>query len=160
MSRQMSRLPGARARRRATRITAAVALVVVLGACGGRADQTDEDASTSPGSSESTGAGAGEAGTVLDPSEAPDATTVAVEIADGDVTPVAEVLEVSVGEPVTFEVTTDVAAELHAHTSAEGLSLEFEPGTSAQTISLDRPGSYEVELHDPAVLVVRLDVRG
>ena len=91
-------------------------------------------------------------------SEAPEGTVVRMTLKDGQVSPNGERIEVEAGEPVTFEIDADAAGELHAHSNPEQ-SIEFEPGTSSHEIVIDQPGIVEVELHDPALVVVQLEVR-
>ena len=72
--------------------------------------------------------------------------------------PDAERVEASVGQQIVFRVSTDVPIEIHGHTNPE-FTIEAQPGTSDHTTTIDQVGSYEIELHDPDRLLVRLDVR-
>lgn len=63
-----------------------------------------------------------------------------------------------VGEPVTFEVTSDRPAELHVHSSPEQV-LEVERGTSTVTLVIERTGIVEVEEHETGLVAVQLEVR-
>jgi hypothetical protein len=83
---------------------------------------------------------------------------VSVTIADGEVEPSGERVPVKAGQPVEFDVTSDVAGELHVHSDPDH-SIEIEPGTTQETVTINRPGVVEVELHDPEVVVVQLEVR-
>ena len=83
---------------------------------------------------------------------------VSVTIADGEVEPSGERVPVEAGQPVEFDVTSDVAGELHVHSDPDH-SIEIEPGSTQETVTIDRPGVVEVELHDPEVVVVQLEVR-
>lgn len=139
--------------------TAATALLVLsVAACGGRADDSDPSTSTP----ETGGSSAASSGT--SPSEAPsssiasDALVIEISV-DGDtVSPDAERVEATVGQQIVFRVTTDVPLEIHGHTNPE-FTIEAQPGTSDHTTTIDQVGSYEIELHDPDRLLVRLDVR-
>ena len=84
--------------------------------------------------------------------------TIDVTIKDGAVDPSGERVEVKRGEPVTFDITSDVAGEMHVHSTPEH-SIEFAPGETSRTITLEQAKVVEVELHDPAMTVVQLEVR-
>lgn len=115
---------------------AAAALVAVssltLGACG--ADKTDAN----------TGAGTGP-------------VTIEVTFQDGTVTPSGETVEVGTGEPVELRITADEAGEIHVHSSPEQ-ELAYDAGDSTQTITIDTPGTVDVESHDLDQVIVQLHV--
>jgi len=83
---------------------------------------------------------------------------VEVTIQDGDVTPKGDRVEVGTGQPVEFVIDSDVAGELHVHSTPDH-EVPFEAGTTTDSVTIDRPGVVEVELHDPAVVVVQLQVQ-
>ena len=93
-----------------------------------------------------------------DASGSSDPVRVEVTIKDGDVTPKGDRVEVEAGQPVEFVVDSDVAGELHVHSTPDH-EVAFEPGETSDTVTIDRPGVVEVELHDPAVVVVQLQVQ-
>jgi len=112
----------------------ALAMAGLLVGCGG-----DEPSGQSGGSGSS-----GSSSTDLD-----------VEV-DGDtITPTNEQLEIGVGDTVTLHVTSDRAGELHVHSSPEQ-ELEFEKGETDLPITLDKPGSVDVEEHESETLVARI----
>lgn len=115
---------------------AAAALVAVssltLGACG--ADKTDAN----------TGAGTGP-------------VTIEVTFQDGTVTPSGETVEVGTGEPVELRITADEAGEIHVHSNPEQ-ELAYDAGDSTQTITIDTPGTVDVESHDLDQVIVQLHV--
>jgi plastocyanin len=75
---------------------------------------------------------------------------------DGDaISPTNKQLEVGVGDTVTLHVTADRAGELHVHSSPEQ-ELEFEKGETDLPITLDKPGSVDVEEHASDTLVLRI----
>ena len=76
----------------------------------------------------------------------------------GEVTPQGDRVPVTKEAPVTLEVTSDVAGELHVH-AAEEQTFDFEAGSTDIELALDQPGIVDVELHDPDVLVLQLEVR-
>ena len=77
---------------------------------------------------------------------------------DGQVTPNGDRVKVGIDQPITFKVDSDTAGELHVHSTPDH-SIEFEAGQSEDTFTIDSPGVVEVELHDPAVVVVQLQVQ-
>ncbi|MFC6152588.1 hypothetical protein [Nocardioides yefusunii] len=83
---------------------------------------------------------------------------VKVTLTDDTISPVGEVVKVKPGEPVSVEITADHAGELHVHSNPEQ-SLAFEDGTVTREVTIDTPGSVDVESHDPATTVFRLQVQ-
>ena len=86
------------------------------------------------------------------------AADVEVSIRGDRVSPRGERVEAAVGEPVTFSIDAEVPGELHVHTSPEQL-VEFPAGRSVVEITVERPGVVDVELHEPPVTLVQLEVR-
>lgn len=128
-----------------------LATTLVLAGCGGSdADGPDEGARPTATTSTPT------------ESEAPaqdEGVAVDVTIEDGTVTPQGDRVEVSVGEPVTLNVTTDVADEIHVHSDPEH-SFEVEGGDAKSfTFTVDTPGQVAVESHHADVTIVQLVVR-
>jgi plastocyanin len=74
------------------------------------------------------------------------------------VTPVAQSVEVEVGETVTLEVTSDRAGELHVHSTPEQYK-QFEQGRSTISMVFDKPGAVDVEEHESHALVLRVLVQ-
>ena len=147
---------------------ALVCVLALTAACGGDGDET---ATESPSSSESTSSATpSESSSPTDEpteeetSEPPEpqpedqGTVIEVTFKNGKITPSGERVEAKAGEPITFEIDADAPGELHAHSTPEH-SIDFEPGTSSYEIVIDQPGIVEVELHDPPVVVVQLEVR-
>lgn len=83
---------------------------------------------------------------------------IVVTIEGGEVTPRGDRIQVVEGSPVTLEVTSDTAGELHVHTDEEQ-SFAFEAGATDIELTIDQPGLVDVELHDPDLLVLQLEVR-
>jgi plastocyanin len=100
------------------------------------------------------GCGADDASTA-DPGSGP--VTVKVEFKDGTVTPNGETVEVATGQEVTFEVSADEGGEMHVHSSPEQ-ELAYETGDSTHTITIDTPGTVDVESHDLDQVIVQLHV--
>jgi hypothetical protein len=120
---------------------APLALVLALGltACG---DGGDADPPTST------------------PSSSTDGDSVAVTVTrEGDTfTPNGERIELGVGQTLVLTVTADEAGEFHVHSTPEQ-EIEYDAGTSEHEITIDRPGVVEVESHEPASVVLQLEVR-
>jgi len=79
-------------------------------------------------------------------------------VAGDKVTPVAEQIDLAVGEPLTLTVTSDRAGELHVHSDPEH-EFEFSSGTQKYKITLQTPGSVDIEEHESDALVARVLVR-
>ena len=74
---------------------------------------------------------------------------VEVTIEGGVVDPDGERIPVDVNQPVDIVVTSDVAGEMHVHSSPE-TTAEFVVGDNAPIeLQFDRPGVVEIELHEP-----------
>lgn len=94
----------------------------------------------------------GEAGTDQSPA------TIEIKVTADEVSPMGERFEVEAGQPFPVEITADRAGSLHVHTSPEQ-EWEFTEGTTELEATVDQPGVVEVELHDPDVVVLQLEVR-
>ena len=97
-------------------------------------------------------------GTSQADSPAPQPRMVMVTVNGDAVQPSGEKVDVAVGQPVELVVKSDVEGEIHVHSDPEQ-EIEFEPGTTSRTLTIERPGLVDVERHDPATLVVQLEVR-
>ncbi len=93
------------------------------------------------------------------PSAGASARTVQITLAaDGSVTPSGERIDLAVGEPLTLEVRGERDDEVHVHGVDE--EIEVDAGeTETETVTFDTPGSYEVESHDPARIILIVNVR-
>ena len=89
---------------------------------------------------------------------AKDALDLAITLADGTAEPNGERLDVPVGTTVVITVTSDRDDEVHVH----GYDLEI-PVKAGRTVTkefvADETGSFEIESHEPELLIVRLQVR-
>ena len=117
------------------------------------------DPSTSVSSSSSAATSAGRSPT---PGPSADATAVTIDITikDGQVQPNGEKINVTKGQTVVLNVTSDADDEIHAHTSGDGHELEVRAGKPAkgQLVAADT-GSYEVESHHLEKIIAILVVR-
>lgn len=93
-----------------------------------------------------------------DSSKAPVTETIKITITEDAVSPLGERVEVAAGQPFKVEITADREGTLHVHSNPE-LEWDFTDGTTQIEATLDQPGVAEVELHDPAVVVLQLEVR-
>jgi plastocyanin len=87
----------------------------------------------------------------------PGPVTIKVEFKDGTVTPNGDTVEVATGQEVTFEVSADEAGEMHVHSSPDQ-ELAYDAGDSTHTITIDTPGTVDVESHDLDQVIVQLHV--
>jgi len=93
-----------------------------------------------------------------EPEPEPEGTVIEMTLADGTVTPAGDRVQAETGEPITFVIDADAGGELHVHSTPESF-IDFKAGTSEHEIVVDQPGVVEVELHEPALVVVQLEVR-
>lgn len=83
--------------------------------------------------------------------------TVAITVRGRTVDPKPGSVKVKKGEDVLLVVTTEKASELHIH----GVDVEKETKAGKPVripLSFDETGSFEVELHDPALLLTKFVV--
>ncbi|MGV0991026.1 MAG: hypothetical protein ACOYB7_02120 [Mycobacterium sp.] len=84
---------------------------------------------------------------------------IPVMIMGGVVTPNNGEYEAKVGEPITLNVDSDVADELHVHSVPEH-EFEVKPGTGQNfTFTVTVPGQVVIELHSSDKTVATLTVR-
>ena len=92
------------------------------------------------------------------PSASPAAVTLAVQVRGDEVTPLAEQVDLPVGETLVVTVDADRAGELHVHADPEQ-HLAFDSGTAEFEVTLETPGSVDIEEHEADALVARVLVR-
>jgi plastocyanin len=132
-------------------MTTAVAWLLVAG-CGAGEESPAADAAASTSASASASASASG-------SAEPEGVTVDVTLTPDGPEPRGERVEVEVGEPVTLNVTSEVADEVHVHADPE-VSIDVEPGDeTSRTFTIDRPGQVAVESHATHATIVQLVVR-
>lgn len=122
---------------------------LVLTGCGG------DDASSAPtGTAVPTAVAPSEP----EPEVAPDdAQVVAITVAGGQASGDTGRVEVPVGTTVRLTVTSDAADQVHVH--GYDLVAPVSPGQATQLeFVADRPGVYEIELHDARQVVTRLQI--
>ncbi|UFN46099.1 hypothetical protein [Nocardioides okcheonensis] len=133
---------------------APLALVLALGlsACGGSDDDGGTATPSDSGSSSSSGSDSGSGST------SSDAVEVTVTREGDTFTPNGERVDLAIGQTLDLTITSDVAGELHVHSTPEQ-EIAYEAGTSEHEITIDRPGVVEVESHEPDQVVLQLEVR-
>ena len=93
-------------------------------------------------------------------SSAADAVTIDITIADGQVTPNGEKIDIDVGQTIVLNVTSDQHDEVHAHTEGDGFELEVPAGKKVSgEFTINSPGSYEVESHHLEKVIAILNAR-
>ena len=138
------------------------ALLLCLGvaACGGPAEPAPAP-STGPVPTATVPTAATSTSDPAPSADTGDRVVVDITIADGQVTPNGEKVDVAVGQEVQLNVTSDADDEIHAHTDdAAGYELEVkagEPATGRFTVA--SAGSFEVESHHLEKIIVILNVR-
>lgn len=140
-------------------ITAAVALTVVgaAAACTATPSATPSTPPSTPPSSTASSAPAS-------PGSAPGSTpagalVIDITLAGGSVTPNAKKFDVTVGQTVVLNVTTDHDDQIHVHSEPE-VELEVTANQPASTqFTLQQSGSFEVESHHPEKIIAILNVR-
>jgi plastocyanin len=119
---------------------------------------TSASPSASPGSSSITPTASPTSASAT--SQPADQVTIDITIADGQVKPNGAKMQVEVGQRIVLNVTSDEHDEIHAHTSADGFTLEVPAGKKVTgSFTLTSPGSYEVELHHLEKTIVILNAR-
>ncbi len=116
--------------------TGAVALLVA--GCGG---------STSSENTSTAASGGTAAPAMTDQQTPPERVVLDVTIAGGNVTPTNQQVQAKVKQPIIVRVNSDVADQLHVHSSPEHtFDIKPENGQAFQ-FSVDVPGKVDVELH-------------
>jgi hypothetical protein len=160
-----------------TALTALVAVALLtLAGCGGGSEDTgaaqdqqtsapSTSAGESPGASPSESPSGSPSGAATDDSTGgveteDDAVEIEIEIENGRVTPSGERVDVRIGEPIRFVVDSDVADQLHVHSTPEH-TFAVKPGDDDKRFefTLNQPGVVEVELHELGDVVVSLAAR-
>lgn len=134
--------------RKALIATASAVAILVLTACGGAADEATEEPTPT-------------AEVTTEPAEevAVDGVVVEIAITAGEVSPLNERVPVTVGETVTFEVTSDAEDELHVHGEPEA-TFEVVASDEVQVFEYTPtiPGQIAVETHGAHATTVQLVV--
>jgi hypothetical protein len=146
-------------------LLAGLALTGCTSAPAGTASPSPEATSASPNPSVSVSAspsGSASATPSPTPSETSAANSVTIDItmADGQVSPNGEKVNVELGQTIVLNVTSDEHDEVHAHTEGDGFELDVPAGKKVSgEFTLNSPGSYEVESHHLEKVIVILNAR-
>jgi hypothetical protein len=157
----------ARTRRQILALAALPVLLPVLVACGGTAPASSTTGSTTTGTG---AAGPSPSTSTSTPTNTPTSTSTSsgtgsscgsglqITVKGSTVTPPPGTTDVKAGCQIDLTITADRTSEVHVHV----VELE-KPITAGQplhvTFTPTQPGVYEVELHDPDLLLVKLAVR-
>ncbi len=89
----------------------------------------------------------------------PSVRTVEITVEGTRVDPPPGQVDLATGETLRVVVTTDAGEAVHAH-GFDDLEVPVTPGEPTQADLVgDEPGVYEVELHDPDLLLLQVAVR-
>lgn len=139
-----------------------LAAVLALTACG------SDEPTASPSPTLSSAGASPSASASAAPSAAPstepepvvtpdDAQVVSITVAGSEITGDTGRVEVEAGTTVRLTVTSDTADEIHVH--GFDLTAALSPGQATQLeFVADRPGIFEVELHDARKVLTRLQI--
>lgn len=137
------------------------ALILVLTGCAGAPSATpgSPEASASPLVTPATAAPSSSPG-LSTPSSAPTpgVRTIAIELADGKVSPSGSRVDLSKGEPFVLDITSDRDDEVHVHGFDKEIEVRAGKRVKVEMVA-DRTGRYEVESHHPELLIVVLQIR-
>jgi hypothetical protein len=139
--------------RRGAAAGALLSLCLALSACGGTA--------AAPGGATPSSSASSTASTSASTSSS-DANAVVIDIiiANRQVKPSGEKLNLSRGQTVIMHVTSDMDDEVHAHTGGDGYELEVSAGKPATgSFVVSDPGSFEIESHHLNKIIAILNVR-
>ena len=150
------------------RVLLALALVVVVAACGGErgqdgnaADRPREQASGDGGEGGDQSGEPKREGNGRDEDDEPKAAqenTIEVRVVGGRVEGVGDAVDVPLGEDVTIRVRSDEADEVHVH--GYDVIDDVGPGDEAEIeLTADIPGAFEVELEEAHLLLFELRVQ-
>ena len=148
-------------RRTLAALCSAAALSSLLAACS-TDDQSEADSSTSASvTSEATSPSTSE---TPSPTESPETATplenpaLSITIKGKAVQPNAQELDVDAGEALLIAIESDRAGELHVHSKPEQY-VDFAAGSTTKRLTIETPGSVEIEEHETSAVVAILEVR-
>ena len=126
---------------------------LLIAGCGGGGSESAQSSSGAPSAS------------TVSPSDMqneqapPDRLLIDVQIKGGEVTPTNQQLEAKVNQPIVVKVNSDVADELHVHSTPDHtFKIEAKPVQQFQfTVSV--PGNVDIELHQLAKTIATVQVQ-
>jgi hypothetical protein len=92
-----------------------------------------------------------------DPRSDPEPVIIEITVQNGTVEPSGGRVDVAVGQQIELVVTADTSGTIHVHSEPE-YQLEYAEGTTTLPLTIDKPGVVDVEAHDPAQVIVQLEV--
>lgn len=155
-------------RRTLAALCSAAVLSSLLAACS-TGDRSEADSSTSasvtsepaspPTSAASSPTESAEATpTSAETSTPPERPALSITIKGDAVRPNAQELEVDAGKSILIAIESDRAGQLHVH-SKPGQYVKFEAGSTTKRLTVETPGSVEIEEHETSAVVAILEVR-
>ncbi|GAA0985677.1 hypothetical protein ENKNEFLB_01692 [Nocardioides aquaticus] len=139
----------------------AAILLTLLAACGTEdaAAPTGDGVATAPPSATPSTTSSGPSGDEPSRSQVaePAPADLAVVVDGAEITPNAQEISVDVGDPLSVSVEADRAGELHVHSKPEQY-FPFQPGETSFELTVQTPGSVEVEDDDTGDVVALLEV--
>ena len=147
-------------------LAVAVLPLALLAGCGGSDDTAGPSASTSASTSATESAttpATAPSVTPSSPDSAPSTAAAAgkqlrITISGKQVSPPPGSFKLGVGEKLTLTVTSDSANELHVHGWNVEKELQPNQPTTIELVGKEA-GTYEVETHDPELLLTKITVR-
>lgn len=140
---------------RATRhLLTAAATVTVLALAGCGEDEPETTTAPEPAPTSVSPSETEESPTETAPEPEPPGPVVEITIEGDSALPIAEQVELGVGDTLTLMIDADRAGELHVHSTPEQL-VEFTPASNKYEVIFDKPGTVDIEEHDTGVLLVR-----
>lgn len=118
----------------------------------GASGSASSTASPTGGSSNVAPTGPGES------TQPPEPPNVVVKVTGRTVTPPPARVEISAGQPVRITVTSDVDNVVHVHGAEVERPVKANQPLTFQ-VTVDQAGTYEVELHEPQLLLFKISVR-
>jgi hypothetical protein len=135
---------------------ALTATALVVAGCGGSTEGSSSSSSSAGASGAPSSTGAPQ---FSDQQAPPSQLVIEATIAHGAVTPTNEQLQAKVGEPIIVRIDSDVADELHAHSTPDHtFKVEAKANQSFQ-FTPSVPGKVEIELHTLNRVIATVDVQ-
>ena len=89
----------------------------------------------------------------------PERLLIDVQIKGGEVTPTNQQLEAKVNQPIIVKVNSDVADELHVHSTPDHtFKIEAKPVQQFQ-FTVNVPGTVDIELHQLGKIIATVQVQ-
>jgi hypothetical protein len=141
-------------------LAATVLVLLTVTGCSSADEPSTEAAPTASSTPSEAGSPAETTSPTDSPTEAstPDDDAIEIEIEGDRIEPNGRRVEATAGEPITLDIQSDRAAELHVHSSPDQV-LPVKQGKSTIELTIETPGVVDVEEHDSGIVVLQLEVR-